>query len=101
MFEYARSYTPDFASWLTNFGQLAANYDANGHYARVQPMFLPVQFAGGTLTRRTSPRRSCDGFELRQPHPLPGRRSCSPHPTARAPVPVGGDCDPATTPPGP
>ena len=47
VFEYARGYTPDFAAWLSNFGQLAANYDANGHYARVQPMFLPTTFSGG------------------------------------------------------
>ena len=52
VFEYARSYTPDFAAWLTNFGQLPANYDANGHYARVQPMFLPTTFS----RRDRSPR---------------------------------------------
>lgn len=33
--EFARPYTPDFAGWLTKFGQGAANYDANGHFARI------------------------------------------------------------------
>jgi phospholipid/cholesterol/gamma-HCH transport system substrate-binding protein len=42
--EYARPYTPDFAGWLTKFGQGAAPYDANGHYARIQPIFNAFQF---------------------------------------------------------
>ena len=37
--EYARPYTPDLAGFLTKFGQGASYYDANGHYARVQPIF--------------------------------------------------------------
>jgi len=38
VFEYARSYTPDFAAWLTNFGQLPANYDAsNGTLVANEP----------------------------------------------------------------
>jgi phospholipid/cholesterol/gamma-HCH transport system substrate-binding protein len=36
---YARPYIPDLTGWLTEFGQVAAYYDANGHYARVQPVF--------------------------------------------------------------
>ena len=62
VFEYARSYTPDLAAWLANFGQLAANYDANGHYARVQPMFLPSTFSGGTLTAN-QPSQKLNGFD--------------------------------------
>jgi phospholipid/cholesterol/gamma-HCH transport system substrate-binding protein len=37
--DYLRPYAPDFTGWLTKFGQGAANYDANGHYARIQPVF--------------------------------------------------------------
>ena len=72
VFEYARSYTPDLAAWVTNFGQLAANYDANGHYARVQPMFLP-----STLRERDAHREPAQpeapGLRHRQPHALPRR----------------------------
>lgn len=32
-----RPYSPDILSWLTKFGQVTAYYDAQGHYARVQP----------------------------------------------------------------
>ena len=39
---------------IRDFGQGAANYDANGHYARIQPIFNTFSFAdnptGGTLT---------------------------------------------------
>jgi phospholipid/cholesterol/gamma-HCH transport system substrate-binding protein len=35
--EFARPYIPDVLGWLTKFGQVTAYYDANGHYARVQP----------------------------------------------------------------
>ncbi|HEX2234180.1 MAG TPA: MlaD family protein, partial [Thermoleophilaceae bacterium] len=42
--EYARLYTPDLAGWITKFAEAAANYDANGHFARVQPVFLPFSY---------------------------------------------------------
>ena len=99
VFEYARSYTPDLAAWVTNFGQLAANYDANGHYARVQPMFLPSSFANGTLTANV-PSQKLDGFDSGNFTRCPGA-IMQPSPDGSSPVPVGSDCDPAQTPPGP
>ena len=52
--EFVRPYTPDLVGWLRDFGQGAANYDANGHFARIQPIFNAFQFtdnpAGGVLT---------------------------------------------------
>ncbi len=36
---FIRPYTPEFVGWLRDFGQGASNYDANGHFARVQPIF--------------------------------------------------------------
>lgn len=33
--QFLRPYTPELTSWFTHFGQIAANYDANGHYVRV------------------------------------------------------------------
>ena len=51
MLEFLRPYTPDLGGWLCDFGAGAANYDANGHYARIQPIFNAFQFednpAGG------------------------------------------------------
>jgi phospholipid/cholesterol/gamma-HCH transport system substrate-binding protein len=36
---FIRPYTPEFVGWLRDFGQGASTYDANGHYARIQPIF--------------------------------------------------------------
>ena len=52
--KFIRPYSADFVGWLRDFGQGAANYDANGHFARIQPIFNAYSFtdnpAGGTLT---------------------------------------------------
>ena len=37
--EFLRPYAPDISAWITHFAQVPAYYDANGHYARVLPMF--------------------------------------------------------------
>jgi phospholipid/cholesterol/gamma-HCH transport system substrate-binding protein len=34
---FARPYTPDLLAFIGKFGQATAYYDANGHYARVEP----------------------------------------------------------------
>ncbi len=98
VFEYARSYTPDLASWLANFGQLASNYDANGRYARVQPMFLPSTFSGGTLTAN-QPSQKLNGFVTGNLTRCPGG-TVQPAPDGSNPV-AAGSCNPASTPPGP
>ena len=95
VFEYVRGYTPDFASWLSNFGQLAANYDANGHYARVQPMFLPSGYSGGTLTANT-PSQKLDQFEKDVGNRCPGG-TVQASPDGSTPFAFGG-CDPAASP---
>jgi phospholipid/cholesterol/gamma-HCH transport system substrate-binding protein len=35
---FYRPYAPDLVGFLADFGQTTANYDANGHYARVAPV---------------------------------------------------------------
>jgi phospholipid/cholesterol/gamma-HCH transport system substrate-binding protein len=46
---YARPYTPDLVGWIRDFGQGASTYDANGHYARIQPIFNVFSFADNPL----------------------------------------------------
>ncbi len=41
--EFARPYMPELTGWFRDFGIGAANYDANGHYARIQPIFNAFQ----------------------------------------------------------
>jgi phospholipid/cholesterol/gamma-HCH transport system substrate-binding protein len=98
VFEYVRSYTPDLTSWLANFGQLAANYDANGHYARVMPMFLPTRLEGSSLVAN-EPSQRLDGFQRTRTR-CPGG-NVQPSPDGSAPAPVANACESATTPPGP
>ena len=99
VFEYVRGYTPDFASWLSNFGQLAANYDANGHYARVQPMFVPATYSLPNLTASQPSQKIADGFQSGVRVRCPGG-TVQPPPDGSAPAPVA-PCDPGATPPGP
>jgi phospholipid/cholesterol/gamma-HCH transport system substrate-binding protein len=46
---YARPYTPDLVGWIRDFGQGASTYDANGHYARIQPIFNTFSFTDNAL----------------------------------------------------
>jgi len=51
---FIRPYTPDLVGWFRDFGQSTSNYDANGHYARIQPIINAFSFtdtpSGGVLT---------------------------------------------------
>jgi phospholipid/cholesterol/gamma-HCH transport system substrate-binding protein len=104
--EFIRPYAPDLTGWIRDFGQGASNYDANGHYARIQPIFNAFQFndnpAGGVLTP-IPPSQRFDGLETNQLRRCPGAAS---QPAADGSAPwrdVSGtlDCDPAQVPPGP
>jgi phospholipid/cholesterol/gamma-HCH transport system substrate-binding protein len=104
--EFLRPYTPDLAGWLRDFGAGAANYDANGHYARIQPIFNAFNFddnaAGGVLTP-IPPSQRFDGLETNQLRRCPGAASQA---NADGSAPwrdVSGtlDCDPNQVPPGP
>ena len=105
--EYVRPYTPDLAGWLTKFGQSAANYDAHGHFARIQPMFNPFSLTsapllGDVLTPVQDATR-LQGLETTQSFRCPGGAT-QPPPDGSAPWrDTDGDleCDPNTVPPGP
>jgi phospholipid/cholesterol/gamma-HCH transport system substrate-binding protein len=59
--EFIRPYTPDLVGWFRDFGFTTAGYDANGHYARIQPIFNAFSFtdnpAGGVLTPQSPSTR--------------------------------------------
>ncbi len=103
--EFARPYTPDFIGWVRDFGQGSANYDANGHYARIQPMFNAFQFAdnpaGGVLSP-VPPADRMDGVETGVIRRCPGAATQRPA-DGSAPFTDGGnvDCDPSLVLPGP
>ena len=103
--EFARPYTPDLVGWFRDFGQGASNYDANGHYARIQPIFNAFQFAdnpaGGLLTP-IPPSQRLDGAETGVIKRCPGAAIQRPA-DGSAPFTDGGsvDCDPSLVLPGP
>ncbi len=103
--EFARPYTPDFIGWVRDFGQGSSNYDANGHFARIQPMFNAFQFtdnpAGGLLTP-VPPANRMDGVETGVIRRCPGAAIQRPA-DGSAPFTDGGrlDCDPSLVLPGP
>ena len=76
--EFVRPYTPEIAGWLRDFGQGASNYDANGHYARIQPIFnafsLKDNPAGGVLAP-IPPSQRLDGLQTNQLRRCPGAAS--------------------------
>jgi phospholipid/cholesterol/gamma-HCH transport system substrate-binding protein len=104
--EFLRPYAPELIGWVRDFGQGGANYDANGHYARIQPIFNAFNFddnpAGGVLTP-IPPSQRFDGLEVNQLRRCPGGAS---QPAADGSSPwrdVDGNlgCDPNQVPPGP
>jgi phospholipid/cholesterol/gamma-HCH transport system substrate-binding protein len=104
--EFLRPYAPELIGWIRDFGQGASNYDANGHYARIQPIFNAFNFndnpAGGVLTP-IPPSQRFDGLETNQLRRCPGGAS-QPNSDGSAPwrdVSGNLDCDPNQVPPGP
>jgi phospholipid/cholesterol/gamma-HCH transport system substrate-binding protein len=104
--KFLRPYTPDLVGWLRDFGQGSSNYDANGHFARIQPIFNAYSFtdnpAGGTLTP-IPPSQRLAGLQTGQVRRCPGAAS-QPPPDGSAPFRDSDgtlDCDPSLVLPGP
>jgi phospholipid/cholesterol/gamma-HCH transport system substrate-binding protein len=102
---YIRPYTPDLTGWITKFAESANPYDANGHYARIQPIFNQFQYtdtpAGPTLTPLPRDVAGRNGLNARNSLRCPGG-AMQPPPDGSAPWPDDAPgCDPTNTPPGP
>jgi phospholipid/cholesterol/gamma-HCH transport system substrate-binding protein len=83
---------------LANLGQTGAYYDANGHYARTQPIFSAFGLDGSNQLTTKPPSGRYDGLQV-------VRRRCpggavQPPSDGSAPVHVPG-CDTTSTPAGP
>jgi phospholipid/cholesterol/gamma-HCH transport system substrate-binding protein len=103
--DFLRPYSPDLVGWFRDFGGAAANYDANGHYARVMPLFGAFQFQqnddGSSALNPVSPAQRLAGLDTGHARRCPGAAS-QPRPDGSNPfVPDGFDCNPADVPPGP
>jgi phospholipid/cholesterol/gamma-HCH transport system substrate-binding protein len=98
--QFLRPYTPEMTAWFTHFGQIAANYDANGHYVRVSTMSAPFDYNGGVLTPNNNP--SLAQFPKTGIDRCPGS-AAQPAGDASSPFTAGGtlDCNPSLQTPGP
>jgi phospholipid/cholesterol/gamma-HCH transport system substrate-binding protein len=95
--DFARPYMPELTGWFRDFGQAGANYDANGHFGRIQPLYNLFQFrddpAGGQLIPQ-DPDNRLEGVETGNLRRCPGAAS---QPAADGSAPFtddGLDCDP-------
>jgi phospholipid/cholesterol/gamma-HCH transport system substrate-binding protein len=96
--DYLREYAPDVVAALTNVGQSSGYYDANGHYARTQPVFDAFAINGFNQLTPKPPSQRYDGLQVVHGR-CPGG-AVQPTPDGSAPWAVPG-CNPSATPPGP
>jgi phospholipid/cholesterol/gamma-HCH transport system substrate-binding protein len=52
---FIRPYTPDLMATISNLGKITAYYDADGHYARVEPAGLGIFHYDGPPTNNLTP----------------------------------------------
>ena len=102
--QFIRPYAPDLIGWFRDFGQTTANYDANGHFARISPIVNAFQFtdtpAGGTLTALPANQRQV-GLQSGKVKRCPGAATQTATDGSNPYAPEGSDCDPSIVPPGP
>lgn len=100
--DFLRPYSPEISSWIAHFGQVAANYDANGHYVRVQPAV--GRFTDTLVPGSLTPLSAGDAMTE---YPQTGTNRCpgsGQQAAADGSNPFlddGIDCNPATVLPGP
>ena len=106
--EFIRPYTPEITGWFHDFGQATSNYDANGHFARIQPIFNSFTYVGDGTGGQLVPNALDNKFgalSLNNDKRCPGAAS-QPAADGSAPFLDGGnlgadDCDPSQVPAGP
>ena len=102
---FARPYMPDVLGSLTKLGEVTAYYDANGHYARVQPtganlfnwvpstsLLDPIPLTDQFNAFDTGIFTRCPGAATQ---PIPGSNPFLDNGN------LAGECDPSNVPPGP
>lgn len=99
---FIRPYAPDLVGWIRDFGQTTANYDANGHYARIQPIFNAFNLNNQVLVPKGDAARAL-GLVTGQYKRCPDAASQTPADQTSPFRDTGGtlDCDPTQVLPGP
>jgi phospholipid/cholesterol/gamma-HCH transport system substrate-binding protein len=95
-----RDYTPDLTALLTQLDLTSAYYDANGHYARVQPTLAALHYDPmANELEPQAPSARLSGFQLGRTRRCPGG-AMQPPPDLSAPF-ASANCELTSTPPGP
>jgi phospholipid/cholesterol/gamma-HCH transport system substrate-binding protein len=101
---YIRPFAPELIGWIRDFGQGASAYDANGHYARIQPIFnaFSATVNPGVLTPIPPSQRGI--FNMTDVNKRCPGAAAQPPADKSAPFTDDGrllpDCDPSQVPPG-
>jgi phospholipid/cholesterol/gamma-HCH transport system substrate-binding protein len=92
-------YSPDLAGTLRTFGQAGAYYDANGHYARVNPVLPDFKLGANNKLTPTTPQAALEGLKTGQLRRCPGAAT-QPATDGSSPFTDGEllTCDPSQTP---
>jgi phospholipid/cholesterol/gamma-HCH transport system substrate-binding protein len=94
--DFGVAYTPELVGWFTKFAESAATYDANGHYARIQPVVSTFALDGvPQLVPRAPGTNRLTGFALHQVKRCPGG-GVQPSPDGSTPFVVP-DCLPSAS----
>jgi phospholipid/cholesterol/gamma-HCH transport system substrate-binding protein len=92
-------YAPDLSGTLRTFGQGASYYDANGHYARVTPVFPDFTLGENNTLVPASSAQAFQSLKTGQLRRCPGAAT---PPSADKSAPFSGEpvltCDPLQTP---
>jgi phospholipid/cholesterol/gamma-HCH transport system substrate-binding protein len=107
--EFIRPYAADFTAWIEKFAHTTATYDANGHYARVQPAFEAFSFSenggDGLLTKIGNAERQNElsnrNNNLRCPGGATQKAQDGSSPFTDDGKLTAEDCNPSIVPPGP
>src|SRR3954470_13713901 len=103
--QFLRPYAPDLIGWFRDFGQSTANYDANGHFARISPLIGAFQLTdlptGGQVLNALPPSQRVVGLETNKIRRCPGAATQAAKDGSNPYAPEGSDCDPSIVPPGP
>jgi phospholipid/cholesterol/gamma-HCH transport system substrate-binding protein len=98
---FGRPYAPETIAFLRDFGQSAGNYDANGHFARVSPMFNAfslVQTPTGNTLSQIPPSQKQLGLQTGLKNRCPGSATQT-APDGSNPFLDGGNLTPGTSAP--
>jgi phospholipid/cholesterol/gamma-HCH transport system substrate-binding protein len=92
-------YSPDLEGLIRDFGEGAGYYDANGHYARVEPLFDDFSLGGNNTLTPVTPQQGLAGLKTGQLRRCPGAAT---QPAADGSSPFIDSallgCDPSETP---